>query len=214
MQSVQAQTLTLESIEEHIEKGTNFNREFYRGNNWLEYALWEDLDVNVIQALLKGGANPSLRKEGREWGSLHIAAQQTSYPAVITTLISAGADPEAVDDLGNSSFLLASAFNKNPEVIKTLAQHSDVNRVDKKGLNGLHLAVIHRQSFEGIMALELIGVDNLVEDSKGRTPLAMAQEIGASRKVINYMEGSYNYRERVNGSCHNSIRKVSQTNGS
>ena len=212
MQSVPAQTLTLELIEEHIKKGTNFNREFYRGDNWLQYALWQDLDVNIIQALLKGGADPSFRKEVSEWEPLHIAAQQTSYPEVITALILAGANPEALDDLGNSSFLLAVSFNKNPEVIRTLAQYSNVNRVDKKGLNALHLAVIHKQSLEVIMALG--GVDNLVEDSMGRTPLAIAMETSARREVIAYMEGSYIARQvGRTGSCPKMIRQLSQTNG-
>ena len=214
--SVQAQiALTLEYIEEHRKKGTNFNKEFYRGDNWLQYALWQDLDVDIIQALLKGGANPSFRNGPSELEPLHIAAQETSYPEVITALISAGANPEVLDDLGNSPFLLASSFNKNPEVIRTLAQHSDVNKLDKKDLNAMHLAVIHKQSFEVIMTLGQIGVDSLAIDFKGRLPLGIAREIGLNEKVIAYMEGVYiNRNVIINGSsCPSSLRELSQTNG-
>ena len=180
----------------------------------LREALWNDSDMKIISILLDGRVDLSFHAEIKGWTHLHIAAQETSYPEVITALISEGADPHALDDMGNSPFLLSAAFNKNPEVVRTLAEYSNVNLVDKKGLNALHLALMHNQNLRVIMVLEKYGVDPLLKDSMGRTPLMIAEgNNNIRREVVTYMQGSVGFREiQRNGRCPDLVKKLSNGN--
>ena len=181
----------------------------------LQDALWGDLDRAAIQILLDGKVNLSFSSSIGQWTPLHIAAQETSYPEVITDFISAGADPNALDSLGNSSFLLASAFNKNPEVVRILAEISNVHLVDKKGLNALHLALMHKQDLDIIMVLIQYGVNPLAEDSMGRTPLNIAETTqGIKKAVIAYVQGVARMRQvQRNDRCAGIVNQLSQSNG-
>ena len=191
------------------------SRGIYRVNEELQHALWEDLGPEVIQNLLKKEVNLSLATEVGKWQPLHIAAQETSYPEVIHLLLSAGADPHTLDDMGASPFLLAAGFNKNPEVIKALADKSNVHLVDDKGLNAFHLALMHKQSLEIIMVLEQAGVDPLVEDSMGRTPLRIAEEHQKGIKAnIAYLQGITAIRMvQQKGKCPALVKQLAQING-
>ena len=96
----------------------------------------------VVKALLDGGADleargnrqpvahgdgmprPSPEEEkalrGSEWTPLHMAARFSQSPAVVKTLLGAGANPEARDASGRTPLDLAEKYNEAPAVVKRL----------------------------------------------------------------------------------------------
>ena len=96
----------------------------------------------VVKALLDGGADveargnrqpvahgdgmapPSPEEEkalrGSEWTPLHMAARFSQSPAVVKTLLEAGANPEARDASGRTPLDLAEKYNEAPAVVRLL----------------------------------------------------------------------------------------------
>ncbi len=71
-------------------------------------ALWytddEELDVELVVALVEAGADPRMRTSGQK-GLLHIAAERS--PLATRLLLALGAEPDAVDSTGATPLAVA-----------------------------------------------------------------------------------------------------------
>lgn len=144
-----------------------------------------DPDGVIARVLLDGGADPN-RKGGTDLAPLHFASRYGIRPAVVSALLEAGADPNALDERGNPPLVNHLYLNRRklhyPEasvavVEALLAAGADPN-LGTGFRNGspLHIA-IRRPSHPDIVALLLdAGADPFARDDIGRLPIDVAEQ--------------------------------------
>ena len=92
---------------------------------WNTKKFFRKATVEDVTACVTAGADLGAR-DGGKWSDcnkctpLHRAAQHNENPAVIETLLKAGADLKARNDEGETPLHYAAGHNKNPEVVKVL----------------------------------------------------------------------------------------------
>lgn len=128
-------------------------------------------DQDIVQILLKSGADPDIREEGGKT-ALYIAVENR-FAEVARLLIEAGADV----NLGvyGRTPILAWKFH-NTEIAECLIKHgANIKARDCHGLTALHLAA--RYGAENMIARLIdAGADINSQDNSGRTPLVCAIE--------------------------------------
>ena len=96
-------------------------------------------DAAVLNALIKGGADPKKRlpDEAGAYNILHIVAEQGTDPKAVQILIDAGLNVNALTNpqmMGETPLMLAVRRNQNPEVIKALLERgADTEVRDTQG---------------------------------------------------------------------------------
>ncbi|MDE0127435.1 MAG: ankyrin repeat domain-containing protein [Bryobacterales bacterium] len=132
-----------------------------------------------------------LSEEGPDrWGApsgntiLHNAAANTNNPTVVRLLLDADADPNAMNDRGETP-LHRGATNSNPVVIShLLSAGANPNAMDNDGYTPLHYAAAQSGNARAVTRLLGAGADPLVESNDGRTPLHSALRYAADRGVV------------------------------
>ncbi|MYC52725.1 MAG: hypothetical protein F4X47_10455 [Gammaproteobacteria bacterium] len=115
---------------------------------------------------------------------LHNAAANTNNPTVVQLLLGADADPNAINDLGQTP-LHRGATNSNPVVIShLLSAAADPNAMDNDGYTPLHYAAAQSGNARAVTRLLGAGADPLVESNDGRTPLHSALRYAAEPDVV------------------------------
>ncbi len=105
-------------------------------------------NVSVLKALLEGGADISETEPKYRSNALHLAANKSSSPKIIDALISAGADLNARNYLGETPLIMA--VNANPEtrvVSELIKKGADINARDYQGHSVLEYARSQRRSY-------------------------------------------------------------------
>ena len=135
-----------------------------------------------VQKAISNGADINARNEYYGETPLIYAAQYNSNPAVITTLLKAGADIEARTtaegfpaSLGWTALLWAAGYNR-PEVITVLLKAgADINVRGKAGTTVLMAAARYNSQPEVMTTLLKAGADAKAKDNIGQTAFDWAQ---------------------------------------
>ena len=115
---------------------------------------------------------------------LHSAAAYTNNPTVVQLLLEADADPNAMNDRGQTP-LHRGATNSNPVVIShLLSAAADPNAMDNDGYTALHYAAAQSGNARAVTRLLGAGADPLVESNDGRTPRHSALRYAADQGVV------------------------------
>lgn len=111
--------------------------------------LWnaiENHDLEMVQALLAGGADPNdpgqhVRKEFESHATLAMQAVDSGEPELLRALIDGGAKVDGVNDYGHNALMSACMFGKGEMVKMLVAAKANVNAADVAGTPVLWMAV-------------------------------------------------------------------------
>lgn len=134
-------------------------------------------DVNELNAFLS--SNPGVARQTTPTGAPPVLTAVTlnASPAVVQTLIQAGADPNQANKTGVTPLMMALSL-KNAGLVQTLLQNrANPNLANAQGRTPLHyLALIADKKAAASFVAPLVQAGAKVEakDNKGQTPLALA----------------------------------------
>ena len=152
-------------------------------------------DGDVIREFLSCGGNPNMTEANedfgkyppfRKWSLLHWASN-LGFLDIMRDLITAGADPDLRNHIGETPFHLAAlplSIHANKPVLSALGilhgAGADIRAVDNYGRTALHhmmwnIAASHLQKTAVAKHLVGLGVPPHTKDKKGRTPLDIAK---------------------------------------
>ena len=122
---------------------------------------------------------------GNEQTPLHVAAWRNENPAVIETLLQAGADLMAQTKDKSTPLHLAAWRNENPAVIETLLKAgADLKAQDTFTFTPLHLAASRNENPAVIETLLKAGADLMAQTKDKWTPLHLAASRNENPAVI------------------------------
>jgi ankyrin repeat protein len=140
----------------------------------------------VIQALLEGGARPTLDAKDGQGRTALMRAAETGAAETVGALLAAGASVNARDGRGRTALMYAkprSRYASVADVVKVLVgARADVNAADEEGQTPLMFAVKggSAQSEEVIKTLLAAGASLNARDRLGRTALMLAARMPLS----------------------------------
>ena len=166
------------------------------GQDWADsskhspsHAFWRyNADRETVDSCLR--RKPRLAKVKDEYGaaSLHMAARNSTDPAVLETLIRHGAEVNATTNRGNTPLHWAAGVRESsrydPEFLEVLLRNgAEVDARDGDGNTALHLAVFNKTP-EIIEVLIRHGAEVDARNNDGDTPLLLAARRGNSHGVM------------------------------
>ena len=105
-------------------------------------------NVSVLKAVLEAGADIFETEPKYRSNALHLAANKSSSPKIIDTLLAAGADLNARNYLGETPLIMA--VNTNPEtriVSELIKKGADINARDYQGHSVLEYAKSQQRTY-------------------------------------------------------------------
>ena len=149
-------------------------------------------NVEVVEALIKGGANPNIADEGIGHTPL-MRAIDTQFIEIVRALLKAKADPNAVNSQGESCLIMA-VKSRKPEIVQALIDGgANVNFVTKDG-DSPALAAAQDGMPESLEIIKLLGKakSNLNVSNIIYTPLVYAIEQGNKDLVKTLLDAGAN----------------------
>jgi ankyrin repeat protein len=134
-----AKTGTPQQIQAAVSKAADVGAQDTDGFTALMDAAAFNPSPDVINILLKAGAEIEAREPGFGRTPLMLAAQ-TNKPEVVSALLKAGADPTSADSYGATALIWAATDNPNPDVITILVKAGASLRV-RSGAPGAATAI-------------------------------------------------------------------------
>lgn len=138
----------------------------------LHYVAIRDMQ-RVVEKLLETGDMDTNVKDYKGNTSLALACRRGS-PALITTLLAHGADPESAADMNYRPLHIALEMNNEPAALHLINYGVDLTARDNRGRTPLHFAV----QFANPQAAQLLlekGVSPDAGDDNGFTPLFLSR---------------------------------------
>jgi uncharacterized protein len=165
------------SVTNFLKSGARTDAKDAEGITALMYAS-EQGHSNVVEFLLKNGANPSLQEPGAGMTALMVSSAE-GHVEVVRLLLQAKADVNAKDSNLGATALLGAAEYGHIDVIKALIEAgADVNAKSKLNRTALMLSAVNGHT-STVNALLAAGADINCKDTKfGTTPLMGAAVSG------------------------------------
>jgi ankyrin repeat protein len=158
-----------EQISRALKARTNVNAPNKVGWTPLMFALNCNRNSEVINVLLKAGANVKTRSPSGSWTPLLLAAMHNQSLSTFMILVKAGALINEQGPDGETALILAAA-NNNPEVVAILIDAGANTEVqDNEGLTSLMVAAKYTKNSEVVTTLLKAGADEKVKDKLGKT---------------------------------------------
>lgn len=156
-----------------IDAGSNVNVSDESGTTSLQLAV-DHGSTSVARLLLARGADPDAGKCRRLSPPLLLVSMRDDLE-IAKLLLHCGANPDIVDDDGNTALHKAAEFGKRDMIEMLLACGANPNFKGEDGFTPLHIAVNKRQS--GIASLLMSrGADVNARLDNGKTPLMLAMQ--------------------------------------
>ena len=130
----------------------------------------QELDTDIVSLLLGANANPNL-PDLSGWTPLHWAVGQ---PTVIEKLLSAKAEVDARNKMGETALHCAAGCGLKPATELLLDHGAEINARDNMGDTPLHLATLAGRTEEAEFLLTKGANPNLA-NNEGKTPLDWAK---------------------------------------
>jgi len=165
--------MDISSLKRYLFEGGSSEARDHNGISLLEHAIMVG-SLPAVKLLLHHDADPNV--ETYFFGnSLHIAAERTSEPHILSHLLLKGADPNAQDDDGQTPLSLAIFYERPYSMISLLLPLTDLSLTDTMNQTPLHWVA---QGTDIRIALELVkrGLSVEARDSHNKTPLDIAED--------------------------------------
>lgn len=163
-----------------LDNGASFDEEDNTVQRWTPIfyaASWND-NPEVVATLIESGANPNRRSSRISRTPLMEAIVNHAPPAVVQTLIDAGADAMASGPQGVTILMEAAAFATNPEVLRILVRGGALvdQTVPSTGMTPLMIACLRSGDPRIVEALLDLGAQPELKNNYGATALDYLEE--------------------------------------
>jgi ankyrin repeat protein len=167
-----------------IEAGADIHAMDRHGRNALMYAAGKNTP-EVVSFLLEKGADARIKNE-EGISPVRLAAMYNRNPAVLKTLIAAGASVDELAPDGSTLLFDASRSNTNPDIVDFLLDAGlDVNARNEHAIVSLHLAAGFNGNPDVLKRLLLARPELEVRDKEfGMTPLIVASNFSGSPEIL------------------------------
>lgn len=142
---------TVAQVQALLDSGVDINHPSAEGLTPLALASMESSDVQVIETLLKAGADVNAIDADWGWTPLFLAAMNNDNPQVIDTLVAYGANvEERCVGINSTPLIDAVVHNQNPDIIMALLNAgADPNAHDDRGLSATDYVQQSNNQFKG-----------------------------------------------------------------
>ena len=163
------------------------------GSPWAQQAAsfrpWSSLSLTRARELLPSRADVNKRDSEWSWTRLHYAAWNNDDPEVVRLLLDQGADLHALDEYGQTPFLMAALENENVEVFRLLLERgADPYAEDEYGNTALHNAAHANDNVEVLrFLLDMGAYVGTTTDDDGSTALHSAAGNNPNVEVVRFL---------------------------
>ena len=137
-----------EQIKALLEEGADINTHNEWGLTPVMLASQYNHGVAVLKAIIAAGGDINEPEPKYRSNSLHLAADSSSNPKIIDTLLDAGANIEARNYLGETPLIMAVNNNDNTKIATELINKgADINACDYQGHSVLEYAKSKKRTY-------------------------------------------------------------------
>ena len=171
-----------------IEQGADINAaQTYHGTALMEAA--DNGNEGLVRLLLQNGADVHVQISDGDACTALEAAAFSGHRVIVRLLLQNGADVNAQNDGFHGNALAAAAYNGQLATVRELLDNgADPNRLDLRGYNALHSAVVQ----ERVKVVQLLlekGANINITHPKGMTLLSLAPT--SNQEMIHLLESWY-----------------------
>jgi ankyrin repeat protein len=144
-----------------------------------------ELDIEVVVSALNQGADANEICDGHSDSpsALHLFSRYTNDPNIIETLITHGANVNAVDNFNRSALMMAS-YNSSGVAFCLMNSGVNVKQTDDNGWHAMHWFAANCEHQEVISLLVAAGADINHINNRGMTPLGTCLLSGVCPEVL------------------------------
>ena len=141
--------------------------------------------LEVVRTLLQAGADPNAKDDTVQSAYLISTSEVGDDPRLLRLTLQHGADVASLDSYRGTGLIRAADRGFHQIIDVLLTTDVEIDHINRLGYTALHEAVVLGDGGEShvrtVAALVRGGVDTSIEDSRGRTALQSARDLGYSR---------------------------------